>query len=229
MPISTPELRDRRAFLTQLATGSAALAAGGLATHFTAGAAQAESPASPDGYSEAWLGRLTGKHRQFFDAMTVNGGFALAFAMNFLNSNNDTYKLPDSNLSAVVGMRHFSIPMAFTDDIWARYKLGEFFQIMDPATKTPSTRNFLYHPHDGDVPFPGMAIDKLVARGVQITCCNVALSVISGMTSKNAGVTPDVAKKEWVAGLIPGVVLVPSGVLAVNRAQEKGCTYCSGG
>ena len=229
MPISTPELPDRRTFLTQLATGSAALAAGGLATHLTAGIAQAEGTDASDEFSEAWLNRLTGKHRQFFDAISVNSGFGLVFAMNFLNSNNETYKLADSSLSAVVGMRHFSVPMAFTDDIWARYKLGEFFQIMDPATKAPSTRNFFYHPHDGDVPFPGMAIDKLLARGVQMTCCNVALSVLSGMTSKNAGVTADVAKKEWVAGIIPGIVIVPSGVLAVNRAQEKGCTYCAGG
>ena len=52
---------------------------------------------------------------------------------------------------------------------------------------------------------------------------------MSGLLSKNAGVTPEVAKAEWTANLLPGVTLVPSGVLAVNRAQEKGCTYCNGG
>ena len=223
-----PNSPDRRTFLTQLAAGSATIAAAGLTLPLTAAAA-AVQPAHTEPFSEAWLGRITGKHRQFFDATTVNSGFALTFAMNFLNSNNDTYKLPDSAISAVVGFRHFSIPLAFTDDIWARYKLGEFLGINDPATKAPATRNFLYHPHDGDVPFPGMAIDKLLARGVQMTCCNVALGAISGMTSKNAGVTPDVARAEWHAALIPGFVLVPSGVLAVNRAQEKGCTYCNGG
>ncbi|MEP6999360.1 MAG: hypothetical protein ABI969_02700 [bacterium] len=229
MPTSKPESPDRRAFLTQLATGSAALAAGGLATHFSASDALAETPDSADPFSEAWLGKINGKHKQFFDAITVNEGFALGFAMNFLNSNNDAYKIPDNNLSAVVGLRHFAIPIAFNDDIWNRYKLGEFGKLHDPATKAPSMRNFFHKPHDGDLMMPGMAVDKLFARGVQVTCCNVALTVLSGLLSKNAGVTPEVAKKEWVAGLIPGVVLVPSGVLAVNRAQEKGCTYCSAG
>jgi intracellular sulfur oxidation DsrE/DsrF family protein len=74
-----------------------------------------------------------------------------------------------------------------------------------------------------------MSMEKLQARGVQFTACNVALTVLSGMTSKNAGTTPEVAKQEWTAGLLPGVVLVPAGVLAVNRAQEKGCAYCYGG
>jgi intracellular sulfur oxidation DsrE/DsrF family protein len=29
--------------------------------------------------------------------------------------------------------------------------------------------------------------------------------------------------------LIPGVQVVPSGVLAVARSQEKGCAYCFAG
>ena len=229
MSMSANDPSNRRSFLTTLATGSAALAAGGVGLHLTAEQAQAAPPDAEVADSEAWLGKITGKHRQFFDAYSVNGGFPLAFAMNFLNSNNEAYKLPDSSLSAVVGLRHFAIPLAFTDGIWARYKLGEFAQAMDPATKTPSVRNFYYHSHDGDVMFPGMAVEKLQARGVQFTVCNVALTVLSGMLSKNAGVSAENAKKEWVAGLIPGMVIVPSGVLAVNRAQEKGCTYCTGG
>ena len=50
-----------------------------------------------------------------------------------------------------------------------------------------------------------------------------------GGNDGNTGTTPDAAYKEWVAALQPGVTLVPIGVLAVNRAQEKGCTYCYGG
>jgi len=36
-------------------------------------------------------------------------------------------------------------------------------------------------------------------------------------------------KADWVAALMPGVQVVPSGVLAVSRAQEKGCVYCFAG
>ena len=62
-----------------------------------------------------------------------------------------------------------------------------------------------------------------------ICACNIALTVVSSMAAPKAGVTADVAKKEWTANLLPGVVLVPSGVYAVNRAQETGCTYCYAG
>ena len=228
MRSSAKQTSSRRSFLGTLATGSAAIAVAGSGLHATASMAVAEPVEAPGGFSEAWLNKLTGKHRQFFDATSTNQ-FALVFAMNFLNSYNDAYKIPDANLNAVVGLRHFAIATALTDDIWSRYKVAEFIQAMDPATKTPYIRNFLNHPHDGDMMFPSASVDKLVARGVQFTCCSVALGVVSGLLSKNAGVTPEVARTEWIAGLLPGVTLVPSGVMAVNRAQEKGCTYCSGG
>ena len=222
------QVTDRRSFLGAITTGSAALAITAVGLHGAAPEAFAAEANAPVGYSEAWLNRLTGKHRQFFDATSTNQ-FALVFAMNFLNSYNDAYRIPDANLSAVVGLRHFAIAVALPDDIWSRYKVAEFVQAMDPATKTPYMRNFLNHPHDGDMMFPNASVDKLVARGVQFTCCNIAVGVVSGVLAKNAGVTPEAAKAEWIAALLPGVTLVPSGVLAVNRAQEKGCTYCSGG
>ena len=227
--MSTNDPTNRRSFLTTIATGSAAIAASGVGLHLSAEQAVAAPADAELADHEEWLGKINGKHKQFFDAYTVNAGFPLGFAMNFLNSNNEAYKLSDSQLSAVVGLRHFSIPIAFTDGIWAKYKLGEFAQVMDPMTKAPSTRNIFYRGHDGDIMFPGMAVEKLQARGVQFTVCSVALTVLSGMMSKSVGVSADDARKEWIAGLIPGVVIVPSGVLAVNRAQEKGCTYCSGG
>jgi hypothetical protein len=53
--------------------------------------------------------------------------------------------------------------------------------------------------------------------------------VLSGKVAAAANVSADEAKKDWAAGLVSGTTLVPVGVLAVNRAQEKGCTYCYGG
>ena len=38
-----------------------------------------------------------------------------------------------------------------------------------------------------------------------------------------------IAAKEFVANVIPGITVVPSGVWCLNRAQEAGCTYCAGG
>jgi intracellular sulfur oxidation DsrE/DsrF family protein len=80
------------------------------------------------------------------------------------------------------------------------------------------------------VPFPGMASDKRKPRGVTFVVCNVAHTVISSILGPKVGMTAEAAKAEFEKGLIPGFMLVPSGVLAVSRAQEKGkCTYCYAG
>ena len=133
------------------------------------------------------------------------------------------------DITAVIGLRHFSIPLAFNNDVWAKYKLGEFFKITDSATKAPAVRNPYAYAKEGELMFPGMALEKLQARGAVVTVCNVALTVLSGVTAQAAGLPKDTAMQDWLLGMFPGVFVVPSGVLAVNRAQKKGCTYCYAG
>jgi intracellular sulfur oxidation DsrE/DsrF family protein len=216
----------RRSFLGRLTAGTLAMA--GLAAG-TARSLEAEPHMESGAGADAWLVGVTGTHRQFFDAVSVNEGFPFSFAMTFMNTIGETYHAPDKDINAIVGLRHFAIPLAFNDDIWAKYKLGEMFKVNDPVTKAPATRNPYAYAKPGELLFPGMAYEKLQERGVRFTCCNVALTVLSGMAAGHAGVAKEGAKEEWLAGMFKGVTVVPSGVLAVNRAQKKGCTYCYAG
>src|SRR5260370_378797 len=79
------------------------------------------------------------------------------------------------------------------------------------------------------LPRPGTGLKALLASGVRVGCCNVALTVYSAMVAQKMGMDAAAVKAEWVAGLLPGVQVVPSGVLAVARSQEKGCAYCFAG
>jgi len=225
-PLDTRETAsDRRLFLGRVAAGAAAVVATGIPIAPIVAERATRRPNAP--WSDAWLDKLTGKHRQFFDCVTPNEGFGLAYAMNFLNLNNEVYHLTDHDLSAVVGLRHHAMPLALNDALWAKYKVGEFLNVTDPTTKAPAVRNIFNH-EDG-LHFPESAINKLSARGVTFTVCNLALGGLSGMLGDKIGVAKDVARQEWADGLLPGMTLVPVGVLAVNRSQEHGCTYCIGG
>ncbi|MDB4892505.1 MAG: hypothetical protein JWL61_4360 [Gemmatimonadetes bacterium] len=217
----------RRGFLGQLAARAAAgagalgLAGGMFARPGSLAAATVDEP-SPD--AEKWLDGLKGKHRQLVDAYSPNEGFPLGFAHNFLAT-----QAPGQTAGAVIVLRHFAMPIGMNHDIWARYKVGEAFKVTDPATKAIAVRNPYYQPPTGVLFADDIAVDRLLQRDVIIGACNVALTVISGMLAGNAGVSKEVALAEWKAGLIPGVAILPSGVWGVNRAQEKGCTYCAGG
>jgi hypothetical protein len=181
---------------------------------------------------DEWLQKLHGQYRQFFDATSFNDAFPLIFAYNWAVTMRYTYKVASSEVTPVVGLRHMGIAPAFNDAIWKKYKFGEFFKINDPKTRLPATRNFANSAAAGDLNFPGAALSELVKNGAVVTVCNLATTILSGMVANAAGlnVKPEDAYKEWAANMLPGTYLVPSGVLAVHRAQKAGnCTYCFAG
>jgi hypothetical protein len=223
MSDASPFLTPRRGFLARLAAGAAALGVGGtLPRALHAGTAEADYPDSN------WPGKLTGRHRQVVDGYSANDGFPLTFAYTFLMTNPKTATNAHP-ATAVVVLRHTAFPIALKHELWEKYKIGQSLNIVDPETKAPAVKNPFLDAKPGVLPVDEMAIDKLLAKGTVIGACNIALHVLSGKLAGNAGVSADEAAKEWTAGVIPGVTVIPSGTWGVNRAQEAGCTYCAGG
>lgn len=178
---------------------------------------------------DPWLKALTGKHKQVFDAGTLNGGMPLIFAATYVRTMMEHYRLAAGDVTAFVVARSAGTGLALTDAIWQKYGLGKLWNITDPATKAPTTRNLYVQSKPGDMMNIDASADKLIARGVVFGVCGTALRALSNMTAASAGVTPEVALREWTAGVIQGAHIVPSGVLALAKAQEAGCTYCYGG
>ncbi|PYP69182.1 MAG: hypothetical protein DMD36_10930 [Gemmatimonadetes bacterium] len=220
----------RRGFLGRLAAGAAALGLGGLVAPAEAAAERRVAPRTPANPEfEAWLNKMTGKHKMLYDMPEPNSGFGFAWARIFLNTTNETYGTTDAENTVVIVLRHNAIPFGMKSDMWPKYKLGEFFKINDAATNAAAARNPFAYVKPGDLPFPGMAVDELVAKGVLFGICNMALTFYSAQMAKKTAMQAETIKKDWVANLLPGVQVVPSGVIAINRAQEKGCAYCFAG
>lgn len=213
----------RREFMRNVGVGAMAVAATVIGVR--AGAETLDT--GPE--DEAWLNRITGKHRQVFDVVTPNDGWGVVFATNFLDTTMKVDGLKQSDVTTVLSLRHMATPLALNDAMWSKYKLGAMLNVMDKSTHAHATRNVFSHLRAGDMPMADAGVAELLARGAIVTACNVALTAFSGMAATAVGLPPQNARAEWVANLIPGVVVVPAGVVAVNRAQEHHCTYCYGG
>src|SRR5215213_189211 len=203
----------RRGFLGTVAAGAATLLVG----RFSTADAEVETLIGTQ-VSDAWVSRIKGKYRQVFDAVSVNDGWGAAFPLNFIDSTKEAQPTAtDKDISAVVVLRHFAMPLTLNDAMWAKYKIGEIIGVKDPKTNAPAVRNIFRD----NVPLrQGLTYEQMIAnRGVIMVACNLALTVLSGMAAPKAGTTADKAKAEWQANLIPGVALAASGVYAVNRAQ----------
>ncbi len=224
----------RRGFLGRLATTAAAFGLGELvpgsavAQAYSSQSGPAHAGASQDPALTAWLNRIKGKYRQVYDTPEPNGGFAFAWARVFYLTNAETGGV-DADTSVVIVLRHAAIPFAMVDDAWAKYKFGEVFHINDPETSAPAVRNFLYKAPPEKLPLPGMGIDQLLATGVLMGVCNMAIKFYAGQLAPKLNVTADQIRQDWIAAVIPTIQVVPSGVWAVNRTQQHGCTYCFAG
>jgi hypothetical protein len=209
----------RRSLFGRVA-GAAALGVAGLLLPSSSDAQ--EVAAASDG--PLWPGKLKGRHRQVIDGYEVNKGAPLGFAYTFLAPN-----ASPGAATAVVVLRHGAFPIALNDAMWARYKIGESLKVTDPETNAPAVKNPFLHPKSGVLPVDDMALDRLLENGTLFGACNVALTILSKKLASNAGVSAEDAAKEWTANVVPGITIIPSGTWGVNRAQEAGCTYCSGG
>lgn len=222
------DVSNRRRFLGKLTAGAAALGITSLVDPFRLAAQPLAAPGADSKSFDAWLGKIKGKHRQVFDCMMPEGGIPLAWARIFLMTNK-AVGVPDNDCTAVVVLRHESIPLAMESRLWEKYKFGEVFKINDESMKAPATKNMFWKPAEGSLPIPGMGVNELLDSGVLVGVCDMALTFYSKHIADQMKISADECKKDWVSGVFPGIEIVPSGVLAINRAQENGCTYCWAG
>jgi intracellular sulfur oxidation DsrE/DsrF family protein len=217
----------RRQFLGTIASGVAAL---GLSTIVSPLSAHAENHFSNGADDpDEWFKQIKGKHRIVFDVPQSNEIFPFAWPRIFLATNAAT-GTPEKDCSVVVVFRHLAIPYAMEDRLWAKYNFGEVFKANDPKTSKPSTRNPFWKPAQGAFKVPGLGvvpigINELQESGVLFCACDMALTVYSGAVAEKMNLDPAEVKKDWVSGILPGVKIVPAGIWALNRAQEKGCSY----
>ncbi|HEY0731299.1 MAG TPA: twin-arginine translocation signal domain-containing protein [Chitinophagaceae bacterium] len=223
---------SRRQFLGTIATGAAAFGLSTIASPLSAFAAGNNFTTGPDNPDD-WFKKINGKHRIVFDVPQPNGIFPFAWPRIFLVTNAAT-GTAEKDCSIVVVLRHTAIPYAMDDKLWAKYKFGEVFKAEDPKTNKPSLRNPFWKPQHGDFNIPGVGvvpigINELQESGVMFCVCDMALTVYSGVVAQSLKLDPAEVKKDWVSGLLPGVQVVPAGIWAINRAQERGCSYCFAG
>ena len=194
-------------------------------TQLVASSAEVKSDGTP---AEDWFKKIKGKHRMVYDAPSVHDGFSIIWSWVFLDSSNGT-GTTDEDLTSMVVFRHNAFALALNDQVWSSYKLGKLLKIPDPSTGVPTTKNPYWDPPEGTMPEIGMSIKVLMERGAMFCVCERSISVNSSIVARNKNVSAENVKKEWIDGLLPGVQLVPSGVWALNRAQENGCSYCFAG
>jgi hypothetical protein len=224
----SPSSKERRSFLTGLNAGVASLAA--MAVGRVAMAQ--EKPAATARWEPArhakddWLDKAA-KHRLVFDTTTPEGlGEGLAFAANYIRANRAEYGVEESDLSIVIIVRHRSTPFGYNDAMWAKYgaPMAAQSKFEDPKSKLAPKANVYKSADYGDLlPNRNVTLDALFKQGVQLAVCSVATAGYAGVIAQAIGGNAGAINSELIANLaLSNARMVPAGIVAVNRAQERG-------
>lgn len=215
----------RRGFIARVLAGSAAL----VAAASTARALNAADVLDPrtGATSPDWMAELTAPHRTAFDTAAHKNGKPLAQAKNYLDAWRDAFKVSEKDINLVIGVHGEGIPFVMNDALWTRFKIGEQYEVTDGSTKGPATLNCftMSHATSAGLVTPEQTVEALQKRGVRFLICT---NTIAGATKKLAAAglgTAEEIKPAIIAGLLPGVIIVPSMVVALTQLQERGVKY----
>jgi intracellular sulfur oxidation DsrE/DsrF family protein len=212
----------RRAFFSKFGLGLVGGAAAGAAVGGAPVPLQAQSEGnrfeSMRHAQDDWLD-IPGKHRYIVDAPNPDGfSIAIQFTTTYYNINVNDYGLKDNDLAVILVARHQSTLFGYSDAIWAKYgkPISDRNHVLDPKTNQPPSINLQRE-----------RLEPLIKRGLRIAVCQQASRGNAGAIAMAMGLKQDDVFEEMKANLLPNARLVPAGIVAVNRAQERGYSLAS--
>ena len=235
----TVDTTHRRGFLGRIFGAAVALSATGAAGLAEAG--QAATGPGPDD----WIKGVKGTHRCLFDFPQHKNGMPLLHIANYLGTYAAAYKAAPGSAAAVgtfysMGPQS-SIPLAFNDAMWAKYGLGDYLSLKDAAGKG-YTRNVFNRPTAADLHImmaaiqsptipafaemmPAIGIESLQKMGTTFLLCANAFGGWCGELEARGKGKAAALQADLSANMLPGVIIVPAMVIAIEKAQGAGISY----
>ena len=213
--MANPTLHNRRSFVSLLSW-----LAGMAVVNDVSVEAAAQAPAASN-WDLRWIDDLKGQHKQVFDMADSDPAgepSPLRLPRNYMETFRDVFQLAFPEIRTVVGISGRAFPVNASDRLWEKYALGERSKIIDPTTKQPAVRNIF-------IDDSTLGVKALQARGTIFWQCAIALNNIAQQLATARKLPVAEVRADLVAGLNPGVKVVPSHVMALGLVQEHGLTY----
>jgi hypothetical protein len=235
----------RREFLGQIAASAVVIAGTACAAPATAGQTTAPTPApspaptpppvtavTPTHWDDSWFAKLTAKHKAVFDSPAIDDGLAISHATGYIRGMRDALAAGVDDVQIVLVMRHAGVPMVLNDAMWTKYEIGKDRKVKDYSNDKWATRNpFVAPPPSATAPArpssdrPQSTLTWLASHGHILLGCDLATRGFAAQVAEKTKADSRAVYEEFKANLVPGVILQPTGVYAVHRAQEAGCTF----
>lgn len=164
---------------------------------------------------------------------TIGDGRLLRMPGNCLNGLHFGHGLPLDQIQIVLALNGRANMMNYNDEMWRKYRIGEWAQVKDPNTGQPAQRNIFYakkaqyaseDPSNANSLYQDGSIQALQGRGIQFISCHTATEEAAAALVKqnNLSVERDEVARDLVAHAWPGVIVVPALAAAMAILQSIG-------
>ncbi len=217
----------RREFLGWLGGTSAFAFAGAPLTFRAPPASGAAHPAPVDEkFDVSWADRIQGRFRAVFDSPGISEGAALFRAMIWCDQYKSVYGTARSDMAPVLVIRHEAIHLAMNDEYWKRFKIGKEVKLRTPEGKKWAEANPIrVTPPGMPEKFARYNLEHFLGEGGIVLACNLTFEDVVAKFKAGDKVEDAAARQRALEHVIPGIILQPSGVFGVLRAEEAGCRY----
>ena len=176
--------------------------------------------------------RHPARAKQVYDIRPIGDGKFFNNIKNSVNGFHFGFGIPAEQIKIVAAMHGPSNMLNFDDSMWAKYRLGEWLLVLDPATGKPATQNpYLAKAtnastnlNDRKSRYQDSSIQALQERGVQFLSCHTATEEQAPALVKqlSLAMSADEVVQDLQAHTLPGVIIVPAMVAAVSLLQSEG-------
>jgi hypothetical protein len=222
---------NRRGFLASSASIAAASTGTG-AQNIPGGTQRVERR---DDFDERGFAAIVGRPaqiRQLYEAVSFAPA-VLGSIKNSLNGLQFGFSYPADAIAIALAGHGPSAVYGYSDDIWKRYRVGEFFKLTD-AGKPILSNVFLTarapfdaraNPDDDSGMYQDSSIEMLQRRGLIVLTCHTAVEeqarALVGKGFAPRGMTAREVADDMLTHLIPGAVVVPSMVATIAVLQAS--------
>ena len=171
----------------------------------------------------------TAQHKQCFGATKLSDGEVLNAMQNSIQAY-ETYlhEAPGSFQAVAVLYHGASIGLAMNDEIWNDF-LTPFAKVAPAGARAdltaeklgkgnPYLRSASSSPDD-------VSVERLVQQGASFFVCHNAVAGLTGALAHTLKKPYAQVHDAVLGGIVPGALVVPAGVMAINACQEAHFTY----
>lgn len=174
--------------------------------------------------------RVPNPHKQLFpqSSPAVQPGTGYAALFNHMGFAMNGYQFSigraGAHLATLGVLSGSAIVLSLNDDMWRKYAIGERYAL--------APTNIYYHamsdldtsaaPDDPKGIYQDWSAQAVLKRGGSLMVCHNATTYVATEFAMRHERKPEAVLAEWLQNMLPGFMLVPAGILAVQLASENG-------